>query len=352
MAAAGSVAIAHPPNTVAPIDPGVSARVADALKRLDSDTFVEREEAALQLDTLLEDRRLGSYLAAEFGRRLLAPDTSLEVRARLERYLKELPAAPAASDEPTPSAAEIGPLLDRLNGDLSAQRDTAQRRLKAMLSHVELVSPMLQQVKLRLADPGLNLQPRRALESVLDRAREVWVHAEPSDVQLPPVSLKQMTRWLDDYALADPPGVANRQRRDTAHRELVDLLVRDDTRKTLIRLLNQRAAAARGNAPGRYQELIDFAKPAMAAEVWGHQTSRDGVGQIDDWNHRQHITVQHLLVGVPQSPLPQLRGDTRAWLEQRGIGVEVMRSTTAAATFNRLVEEGRHCAALLFPHEE
>ncbi len=293
----GPRARAAAPQPTDSIDPAIVAQVTQALDQLDSDEFAQREQAAAQLDALLENERLGPYLAAEFGRRLLAADTSFEVRARLERYLKELPPA-APTHEPVPSADEIVPLLDRFNSNFSAERDTAQRRLVAMLAHTELIGPVLQQVKGRLAQPGLNRQTRRALESVLDAARKVWVHAEPSAVTLPPVSEEAMHRWLDDLT-ADPSNAADRSRRDTAHRELVDLLVRDDTRDAVVALLKKRHAGLDGGQ-SRYQELIDFAKPAMAAEVWGHQRRERGVDQDDDWDHRQHITVQHLLVGVPQ----------------------------------------------------
>ena len=43
-----------------------------------------------------------------------------------------------------------------------------------------------------------------------------------------------------------------------------------------------------------------MAMPAMVAEVWGHQQADPTFGVPDDWEHRQHRTVQHLLIGVPQ----------------------------------------------------
>src|SRR4029078_5820862 len=48
------------------------------------------------------------------------------------------------------------------------------------------------------------------------------------------------------------------------------------------------------DAEARLREIADFARPAMAAEVWTHSSF--------DWEHRQHVTVQHLLVDVPQYP--------------------------------------------------
>jgi hypothetical protein len=141
----------------------------------------------------------------------------------------------------------------------------------------------------------LSLEARRTLEAVLDRAREVWVVNDSAKVVLPPVATEQIVAWLDDLVLAD------RARRDTAHRELIDLLVRDDTRKQLVELLEERHAAADTvEAEVRYRELIDFAPPAMAAEVWGYEVDL-ATNQVNR-ERRQHRTVQYLIVGVPQMP--------------------------------------------------
>jgi hypothetical protein len=210
--------------------------------------------------------------------------------------------------EPNPTADQIDPLLDQLDSDRSAERDAAGRRLEAMLTHVALVSPMLQRVKQRLADARLNRHTRGALEAVLDRARAAWVGSEPASVPLPPLSDEQMGRWLDDVAIKEPADAAGRLKRDTAHRELIDLIVRDDTRERLLALVAKRLAASDDAAAGaRLREIADFARPAMGAEVWGHQMADEETGQLADWNHRQHITVQHLLVGVPQMAETALR---------------------------------------------
>jgi hypothetical protein len=283
------------------IDAETAQAVATALDLLDSDQFHKREAASRQLDALVKRSELGGYLAEKFERRLLAADTSFEARTRLERYLKDLPQA--TIDEPAAGADEIGPLLDRLGDDQSAARDTARRRLESMLAHVENIAPLLTQVKARLAKAELSLQTRRVLHAVLDKARESWVNTPPGQVVLPPVSREQMERWLDDVAVSKPLEPAERVRREIAALELEDLLVRDDTRQTLVELVNARISAAEDEddaAIGAYQELADMVKPAMVAEVWGHQRQDLTNGQMDDWDHRQHLTVQHLLIGVPQ----------------------------------------------------
>ena len=149
-------ASAEPAAQQPPPSPQVVAQVREAIAGLDSATFSRRQAAAAQLDQLLDDQRLGGYLAAEFRRRLLAPDASLEVRARLEQYLKSLPTTPVPTTEPRATVEEIGPLLDQLDSDRSVERDTARRRLDAMPSQLELVAPLLLELKRRLADPGVN----------------------------------------------------------------------------------------------------------------------------------------------------------------------------------------------------
>jgi hypothetical protein len=290
-----------------PVDEQTARRVAAALDRLDSDQFAQREQAAAELDALVAKPQLGNYLAAEFGRRLLASDTSFEARTRLERYLKYLPrvSLDATSGDARDTAplgdGDIAPLLDRLSDDRSAERDAARRRLDVTLAHVENVGPVLSQVKERLVDPRLSLQARRALEDVFDRARERWVNAAPGKVTLPPISAEQMRAWLDEDALAEPLAPAQRIRRDAARRELADLLVREDTRDALVALLKERIEATEDvAAKARYKELSEMALPAMVAEVWGHQQADPILGVEDDWEHRQHKTVQHLLIGVPQ----------------------------------------------------
>ncbi len=279
-----------------PIDPQVSQQVRQAIADLDDEKFSERDEAANRLQQLVENPALGPFLASQFGRVLLSPDTSFEVRARLERLLKQLPAVPAVAVDPKPSLSELGAVLDRLDSDSSVVRDSAQRRLNLMLRQTDLIGPVLLELKRRLADPRLDTHSRRALEPLLDQAREAWLLSDPAGVRLPPVSPDEMARWIDDFLQPDQDDeseASDRIRRATAERELLDLLARDDTRGQLLRALDRRIAAAEDLADrARLQWIVDYAKPAMVAEVW---------------KNRQHVTVQHLIVGVPQVPEGALR---------------------------------------------
>lgn len=293
---AGSSVLAAEPTDA--INPQLARQVTQALAALDADSFADRAKAADQLEKWVADPQLGNYLAREFSAALLTPETSVEVRSRLELLLQRLPSAPQPADERKLSPGEIGPLLDRLNDDVSATRDNAGRRLASMLDHVELIGPVMVEVKRRLADVRLNGSIRRALEPLLEKARMKWVAADPASVPLPPVSDEAIARCIEQLTpreSAESAESSERIAQATARRELVDLVVRDDTRPRVLAQLAEKFPPME-NQPfdERVREINDLARPAMAAEVWSHQP--------DNWEIRQHITVQHLIVGVPQYP--------------------------------------------------
>ena len=292
---------AEPPRPASiPKSPGKSARRS---RGSNADSFSDRQQAAERLDELVgrpaawgvPGRRIQPRAAG--GRHVVRSACAARTAARRICRAGGPPLRAAK-----PAAADIGPLLDRLNSDRSRP---ARGRPAAVGSHAcaraSWSCRCWPRSKRRLADPGLSRQARRAMESVLDRAREAWVNADPAKVPLPAVSNEQMTRWLDELTAGEAEAAAGRVRRATAERELIDLLVRDDTRERLLGMLEQRiAAAADADAAARLREIADFARPAMAAEVWGHQKEDPETGQAADWQHRQHISVQHLIVGVPQ----------------------------------------------------
>src|SRR5262245_23836188 len=114
------------------VEPALAERVRQAITQLDAAKFSQRDEAAGVLEQLGDDPLLAPFMVGEYQRTLLVPETSFEVRARLERLLKKLPSTPtekAAKPEP----GEIEALLDKLNDDSSARRDSARRRLSLML---------------------------------------------------------------------------------------------------------------------------------------------------------------------------------------------------------------------------
>jgi hypothetical protein len=269
-----------------PIDPAIVQEVREAIAQLDAEDFGTRSKAAERLGRRVEDPRLASFLAGQFARALLSSDSSFEVRAQLEALSKQLQPASPVAGEARSKAADIAPLLDQLNGNSSRERDSAQRRLKSMLSEVELIGPLFVELKRRAADRGLTAQSRRVLEPLLDQAREAWLGADPARVPLGDVPAEQIARWVDDLTRLDESEAADRFRREMAERELLDAIARDDTRPGVLAIIAQKIAEAPDAATTTtLQNIADFAKPALAAEVW---------------RSRMNGTVQYLLVDVPQ----------------------------------------------------
>jgi len=286
--AAVAVAVEPPPLDPAEIEPAVVEEVSQTLAALDDPQFTQRERAEQRLYQLVDQGRLAFFLAAEFNRVMQLADTSVEVRTRLTALAQRLPPAPPLKGEGAPSADQIAPLVDLLQADACSQRDAARRRLRGMLEHESLIAPLWLELKRRAADGELSAAMRRELSPLLDEARRAWLLAEPNRVALPAVSDEQMSRLID-AAVQLTPGEDSlaRFRREQAERELLDLVARDDTRDRLLELLEKSIAARADDASAvnllRY--VADFTRPAMAAEVWGN---------------RQHLTVQYLLVGLPQ----------------------------------------------------
>jgi hypothetical protein len=290
--------VAGAESEVAPRPGGAAdaaGRVRAAIAALDSGEFTVREAAAKQLDELAADPASRSLVADELTAALDADGTTLEVRARLEELRRLLPQA-SLPPSPEVSASRIDALIDQLDSDSQLVRDAARRRLLAMLDRVELIGPLMVAVKQRLAEESVDAELRRALEPILDKTRETWLNADPAVVTLPPVSDQQISQWV--VALSqegDASDAAVALRRATAGRELIDLVVRDDTRvRTLGMLETAIADHDDGETKSRMREISDLVRPAMAAEVWDHDRAH--------WEHRQNINLQHLYVDVPQFP--------------------------------------------------
>jgi hypothetical protein len=261
----------------------VAEEVTRLIAELDDSQFATREQAASRLEELSAEPKLGAYLSKRFRRALVSGETSFEVRSRLEALVRFLP--PATIDEPKPSAAQIVPLLDELGNDSYADRDSAARRLKAMLAHEELIGPLWSELKRRAAEPGLSASAKRSLEPLLEQAREAWLLADPAKVPLPQPSSEQISQYIDELGRLDEFSLVDHARRDAAEQELLDLIVRDDTRGQVLGMLREKIAASGDSGRSAFHELLDFARPSMAAEVW--------------LNHNL-MTVQYLIIGMPQ----------------------------------------------------
>jgi hypothetical protein len=277
-----------------PSDAKLVEQVRSAIALLDAAEFADRERALEYLEGLIDNQGARSLLAQEVARAIAEDATSIEARSQLDVLAKRLPQDVATASDHGVSTDDIDALLNELRDNSSRTRDTAQRRLLALLDRAECVVPILQQVKQRLADPAVAPATFRALEPVLDKARGKWVQADPATMPMARMNDAQIEQWIDLVALpGDPESAQVRLRRDIANRELIDLIVRDDTRERVLAVLAKKTVD-NADAEARLREIADFARPAMAAEVWTHSSF--------DWEHRQHVTVQHLLVDVPQYP--------------------------------------------------
>ena len=110
----GIVAAEEKAATDQPVDPHLSEQVRQAIAGLDDEEFVTRDEAAQRLQQWVENPALGPFMASQFGRVLLSPDTSFEVRARLERLLKQLPPVPLAAIENGIVLEAVTPVYSRV----------------------------------------------------------------------------------------------------------------------------------------------------------------------------------------------------------------------------------------------
>jgi len=280
--------------------PEVAKRVAVLVRSLDAEDFVERREAAGQLALLANQPELQHALAAALRRKLLQTTISTEVRLQLDKLLSGLPPGLPAAKPEKASAVQIERLIRLLDHDAYAQRSWARRRLERLLENTKMVCPIMLQLKRRLADGSLSSSRRAHLHLLWRRAHRLWLQSDPSGWELPKVSEKQIDQWLAELVRKSPLKQGRWHVHETARRELLDLLVRDEYTEQVKAKLFQRLGA-----PGPDQKIIDrknldrlrrlaeWTRPAMAAEIWRKDTT---TGKL------KNMTVQHLIVGVAQWP--------------------------------------------------
>lgn len=269
----------------------IRKEVARLLSLLDSDHFEARQGAAERLEQMVVRPELGRVLATEFHAALVAPDTSLDVRKRLERWMPGLPRVALPPAESVPGE-ELDRLVRQLEDDRYAVRLSASKRLEWLLGNPKLVDPILARLKQRLYGGEVSVDARNWLEPVYARARASWLATDPPERSLPPVSDAQIAGWLDvvsegSEARSGSRGISSP---DRAEWELRDVLARDG-QVARIKVLLESRLADRGLVPaarGRLGELLDLTRPALVAEYWFGGRLRN---------------IQFLYVGVPsQNP--------------------------------------------------
>jgi hypothetical protein len=280
--------MAGEPTTISQLKPALRDEAARLIRSLDAADFDQRSSAAQRLANLADTPEVAVPLAAEFQRLLLLSETSFEVRAQLQGLLQNLPAAGAPAANVIIDVADIDRQFGRLSDISYTVRLGAKRRIKWLLGNPQLVCSLMVRLKQRLADPSLDADSRREIQSLWSRSRRAWLLSDPAQWKLPDVSSAQIDRWIDDLVRLDDAGAATRIKRQAAERELTDLLARDDCRaRTEERLTDRLGRTDDEVAKGWLNQVLDWTHPAMVAEIW---------------SSRRLQVIQHLLVGVPQYP--------------------------------------------------
>jgi hypothetical protein len=202
----------------------------DLFAELDAPGFDVRERAARRLDHLAALPEMARPLTRRIQEILLLPTTSFEMRSQLDQYLKKLPVAEIGPEERI-DQGEVPRLIAELDSDLFAVRQGAAHRLEWLLHRPELVTPIMLVLKARLANATMETD-RPTLMRLWKAARGAWLLGDPADWKLPAVAPEQITVWIDALLREAPEGIEGGAWivHETAERELVELLVRDDHR--------------------------------------------------------------------------------------------------------------------------
>ncbi|MEN6449285.1 MAG: hypothetical protein ABFC96_02235, partial [Thermoguttaceae bacterium] len=250
--------------------PADAKRLTDEISRLvadlDSSRFEIRDHAADRLEELVAQPAAKGLLAAEFQRRLARTDLSFEVRRRLVRWARRLPAAPPGDASPD----ELDKLVQQIDDDSYSVRLGAIQRIESLIDNPKMVCPVMTRLKRRLAKGPLGTEVRRQLESIWQRARKAWLLGA-GDCNLPAVTQAEIDEWLDalvESAATKAPSAATR-RWAAAERELVDLLARDEYVSRVKTAIEARLAAQPSDdAAARLKAVLDWTKPELIAEYW------------------------------------------------------------------------------------
>jgi len=302
--------------------------IATLIRQLDADQFATRRQAFARLQQLRSRVDAATTLAEEFHKALLSPQTPFEVRRQVERLASGLPRA-ATAPQPVPTAEEIDRLVAQLDDNQYGVRLGASRRLEWLLEQTESIGTIYGRLKARLNDPGLSLDARRWLEPVYVKARGAWLRGDPSTWPLPAVAPSQIEAWIERLAspAPDPNAIAASRDRETALRELQDLLALDDYAPRVQQALETRLA--RGNLDARATRdltgLLDLCRPAMVAEYW---------------QARRHLNTQRLWIGVPK----------REGQAERASHFDYVDDDTAFCVSGQNLSPGNHRVGIAFAH--
>ena len=263
--------------------------MAALIAELDSDRFEVRYRAEGVLEGLMREPDTTTVLAAEFSKAAGDPDASFEVRSRLRAWLKRLP-APQALEAPAPGSVEQ--LIEAAVSDSFATRSSAAERLASMVRQPAAAAALMIQLRSKLADAGLSSADYDRLLVLYERARGTWLLSDPAEWKMPEASEAQINQSVSQ--LAQPAPASHKygvwRPHAAARRHLLDLLCQDELVPQLKTALETRlgSAALDDSARERLNEVLEWTRPALVAEIW---------------QNRRQIAEQHLLVDVARQSL-------------------------------------------------
>lgn len=278
---------AEPPAVTEPTQAASSAdQLTPLVEALNSDHFDVRSQAAEELELLVQKPNMQAVLAAQFEKLRLRAEMPFEVRAIVESLLERLPREnQQRPPDSIATAAELDQLVAQADAPSYSLRLGAVARLDWLADNPKNAWQIAARLKHRLADRAVSPETRKRLIGICEKARGAWLATDPASWPAPTVSDEQLARWAGDLALPR----ANESAALAARQELLDLLAHDG------QVARVRAALEKKQAEGfvdsfaaeRVQELLEWTKPALVAEIWSNH-------QLD--------TLQYLLVDVPQHP--------------------------------------------------
>ena len=325
----GGVAAPPQSESAAAKNPPADDEIATALAQLESDEFSVRHAAAKRLRTLADNPALAARMGEAAEQALLSNKMSLEARLEIEQVLRMLPARAIRDAAPAP-VEEIDASLRALAGDSYADRDRARRRLTSLLAAPKSGVPLLAKIEKRLDQPDLAAEERSQFGALWQVGEGAWLLDEKAEWTLPPIAAGQIDTWLRSL---DQPGELDPRAglmAEMAHRRLLNALARDEYRDEVLTKTTQRLGQqSDGPARKRLERLREWTRPAMVAEIW---------------RGRRHVTVQHLLIGVPQFP--------DAPLAVRATHFDRIDNNTAHCVSGNTLEPGPYPVGVAIPHPE
>lgn len=306
--------------------PPPAGRVAELVAQLDSDRFEVRARAEEALELLMKQPAATPVLAAEFSRILRDSEASFEVRSRLRAWLKRLP-APKPEEAPARSAVEQ--IIQEAVSDSFATRSGAAERLAGMVRDPRTAVSLMIQLRNKLADAELSSADYDRLLGLYERARGTWLLSDPAEWKMPEASEAEINRSVAQLAQPAHPSHKYGAWRPhaAARRQLLDLLCQDELVPQLKTALETRlgSAALDDAARERLNEVLEWTRPALVAEIW---------------KNRRQIAEQHLLVDVPRQSLNATRPSHFSRIDDR----------TATCVSGQNLAPGEYAVGLAIAH--